>query len=72
MKLPISIIHGADNVFFYPRGSEMTYEWLRANNGAELYSRTVIPSYAHLDCFIGANTARDVLPVVLAELEKRN
>ncbi|HUF47198.1 MAG TPA: GMC oxidoreductase [Vicinamibacterales bacterium] len=72
LKLPIAIIHGADNVFFFPKGSERTYEWLRAANGTELYSRHVIPGYAHLDCFIGANAARDVLPVVLAELEKGN
>jgi cholesterol oxidase len=72
LKLPIAIIHGADNVFFFPRGSEMTYEWLRQNNGVDLYTRHVIPNYAHLDCFIGANAARDVLPTVLAELEKQN
>ena len=72
LKLPIAIIHGADNVFFFPRGSEMTYEWLRQNNGDALYTRHVIPNYAHLDCFIGANAARDVLPTVLAELEKVN
>jgi cholesterol oxidase len=72
LKLPIAIIHGADNVFFFPKGSEQTYEWLRAANGTDLYTRHVIPGYAHLDCFIGVNSARDVLPIVLGELEKGN
>jgi hypothetical protein len=45
---------------------------LRQNNGPEFYTRHVIPNYAHLDCFIGDNCARDVLPTILAELEKGN
>ena len=72
MKLPISIIHGADNVFLFPKGSEMTYDWLRSNNGDAFYTRTVVPGYAHLDCFIGRDAAQGVMPVVLAELEKGN
>ena len=72
LKLPIAIIHGADNVFFFPRGSERTYEWLCEQNGPALYSRHVIPGYAHLDCFIGAHAARDVFPIVAAELDKGN
>jgi cholesterol oxidase len=72
LKLPIAIVHGADNVFFYPEGSARTYDWLREHNGDALYTRHVIPGYAHLDCFIGRDAARDVLPTVLAELDKYN
>ena len=69
LKLPIVLVHGANNVFFYPEGSQKTYDWLRENNGTEWYKRIVIPGYAHLDLFIGKDAARDVFPQVLAELE---
>lgn len=69
LTLPIVLVHGAENVFFYPRGSEKTYAWLREHNGTELYRRIVIPGYAHLDLFIGKNAARDVFPQLLHQLE---
>jgi cholesterol oxidase len=37
-----------------------------------LYSCHIIPEYAHMDCFIGKDAARDVYPIVLAELERAN
>ena len=70
LKLPIVLVHGAENIFFYPKGSEKTYQWLRENNGTDLYRRIVVPGYAHLDLFIGKDAARDVFPVLLAELER--
>ena len=70
LKLPIVLVHGAENVFFYPKGSEKTYQWLRERNGTDLYRRILVPGYAHLDMFIGKEAARDVFPVLLAELER--
>ena len=32
----------------------------------------MIPNYAHMDCFLGKNAARDVYPVVLKELDRHN
>ena len=72
LAIPISFIHGADNAFFLPRGSEITYNLLREKNGKDLYTRHLIPGYAHMDCFIGKNSSRDVFPVILEELEKGN
>ena len=72
LKLPIAIMHGGDNVFLLPEGSERTYEWLREHNPPDLYSRHVVPSYAHLDCFIGKNAAVDVFPLILQEVERFN
>jgi choline dehydrogenase-like flavoprotein len=72
LNIPIAFIHGAENNLFRPEGSEITYNWLRENNGEELYTRHVIPNYAHMDCFIGKDASRDVYPVVLEELEKGN
>jgi cholesterol oxidase len=75
---PITLIHGAENRVLLPSGTETTYNLLCEKNGRyekdgrERYSRYVIPGYAHLDCFIGMNAARDVFPLILAELEKHN
>jgi cholesterol oxidase len=35
-------------------------------------TRLVFPEYAHLDCFIGRNAARDVFPLVVRELDRMN
>lgn len=72
LKLPIALIHGSDNAFLHPKGSERTFLWLRENNPPDFYTRHVIPTYSHLDCFIGKNAAADVFPVIQAELERFN
>ena len=72
LAIPISFIHGEDNAFFLPKGSEITYNLLREKNGKDLYTRHLIPGYAHMDCFMGKNASRDVFPVILEELEKGN
>src|SRR5262245_47163790 len=71
-KLPIAFIHGEHNRLFLPEGSKLTYEYLREKNGSDYYVRHVIKDYAHMDCFIGKNAARDVYPIVTAELDKHN
>lgn len=72
LKLPILFIHGARNRLFLPEGSKATFEYLKEKNGAEYYTRHVFDDYAHMDCFIGKNAARDVYPVVTAELDRHN
>jgi pimeloyl-ACP methyl ester carboxylesterase len=72
LGIPISFIHGERNRLFLPEGSELTYDFLRARNDPALYSRHVIPGYAHMDCFIGRNAARDVYPLVTAQLDLHN
>ena len=72
LKIPITFIHGEQNRLFLPEGSLKTFDYLSATNGPSYYARHVIPGYAHMDCFIGKDAARDVYPLVLAELEKYN
>jgi cholesterol oxidase len=72
LDLPIAFLHGENNRLFTPEGSELTYRALCEVNGPENYVRHVIRDYAHMDCFIGANAARDVYPIVTAELDKHN
>ncbi|MGH7617710.1 MAG: alpha/beta hydrolase [Gemmatimonadaceae bacterium] len=72
LKLPIAFLHGEHNRLFRPEGSALTFEYLREHNGPEYYTRHVFKDYAHMDCFIGKNAARDVYPVVTAELDRHN
>ncbi len=72
LGIPIAFIHGEHNRLFLPEGSELTYEFLRAHNDPGLYSRHVIPGYSHMDCFIGKDAARDVYPLVTAQLDLHN
>lgn len=70
MAIPIEFVHGAENRCFLPVSTELTVQNLSAANGAELYSRHVIPGYGHIDCIYGENAANDVFPFILAHLEK--
>lgn len=72
LKLPIAFLHGAKNRLFLPEGSARTLEYLSEKNGAQYYTRHVFDDYAHMDCFIGKDAARDVYPVVTAELDRHN
>ena len=69
LRIPIRFIAGAENQIFLPESSKLTYEWLQSANDPSLYSRTVIPDYGHMDCFVGRNAAIDVYPIVLEHLE---
>jgi cholesterol oxidase len=72
MKVPISFLHGERNRLFKPEGSQLTLDYLVEKNGPDLYTRTVVPAYAHMDLFVGKDAARDVYPVITAELDRFN
>ncbi len=69
MAFPIRFIHGAENECFLPRSTEITFDLLRQKNGKDLYSRTVIPNYGHIDCIFGKDACRDVYPSIVEHLE---
>ncbi len=71
-KLPIAFIHGEHNRMFLPRSTELSYDLLRRAHGDELYTRHLVPGYAHLDCWLGEHGVRDVFPLALDELERHN
>jgi pimeloyl-ACP methyl ester carboxylesterase len=71
-RMPIAFMTGEHNRMFVPQGIEATHQMLRAANGHELYTRHVFDGYAHLDCWLGRDAARDVFPTALAELERHN
>lgn len=72
LALPIDFIHGEHNRLFLPEGSELTFEDLRSRNDPALYSRHIIAGYAHMDCFIGKDAARDVYPLIAELLDAHN
>jgi cholesterol oxidase len=62
IDIPIHFIAGSRNQIFFPETSLRTFEWLKANVGAHLFSRQVYTDYAHMDFFIGKNASRDIFP----------
>lgn len=71
-RLPMHFVTGAENRMFLPVGLRRTYDRLCRLHGGDLYRYDTVPGYAHLDLWLGAGSARDVYPTVLAELEKHN
>ena len=71
LAIPITFIHGGENACFTPESTRITYDLLSEKNGANLYSREVIPGYGHIDCIYGKNASIDVYPLILNHLEKQ-
>jgi hypothetical protein len=72
LALPIHFLAGSDNRMAFPESSERLYDELCQLLGPNNYSRKVFDGYAHLDCFIGKNSAVDVFPDVLRQLNRFN
>jgi cholesterol oxidase len=72
LKIPLTLFQAADNKLFLPEGTERTFQMLCDKNGVEGYYRIVVPKYQHMDCFIGKDSARDIFPLILAELDQHN
>ncbi len=70
LNIPITFIHGRDNICFYPESTEISYNLLGKYNGRDLYNRVVVPGYGHIDCIFGKNAHRDVFPAIVAHLDE--
>jgi hypothetical protein len=60
---------GAHNRCFLPDSQERTYEYFDAHR-PNYHSLHVLPTYGHLDVFMGKNAPSDVFPLILEELAK--
>ena len=69
LKLPIAFIHGAQNRCFSPASTQQTYDTLRGRFGENLYSRTLIDGYGHIDCIFGKRADQDVFPHIVRHLD---
>ncbi len=62
---------GQMNRCFLPESQRKTYDYFNALR-TDYHSLYVLPSYGHLDVFIGKHSAEEIFPLLLAELERRN
>jgi cholesterol oxidase len=70
LALPITFLAGLNNQIFYPESSQRTLAWLELYNGPSLYRQRAIPGYAHMDLFIGQNSAEKVFSLIVEELQR--
>lgn len=60
---------GAQSGCFLPESQVRSYAYLTSFR-KDYHTLHVLPGYSHLDVFIGKRAARDVFPLILAELER--
>jgi len=72
LAIPITFVHGAENNLFLPSGSLKTLQKLASVNDAKLYQRVEFKNYAHMDCYMGRDSARDIFPTIVGELDRFN
>lgn len=72
LAIPLTLVTGAENNLFLPEGTARTLQTLAQHNEATLYQRVVFPHYAHMDLYIGRDSARDVFPTIVSELNRFN
>ncbi len=70
LGLPLTFVHGEEDVVFLPEGSATTVETLLQGNPAARVSRHLIPGNGHADVLIGEGAAKNVYPIVLQALEQ--
>ncbi|WP_075008586.1 alpha/beta fold hydrolase [Stigmatella aurantiaca] len=63
------LLTGALNRCFLPESQRRTHEQLSRHRPG-YHALHVIPGYGHLDIFMGQNAARDVFPLIQAELDR--
>ena len=67
----IAFFAGAKNRCFLPESQQRTFEYF-VGHGTSEYSMHLLPTYGHLDVFMGKDAAREVFPTMLEELDKKN
>ena len=60
----------SDNQCFLPESQRRTYRAASTAHRPGYHALHVIPGYGHLDIFMGKDAARDVFPLILAELDQ--
>jgi hypothetical protein len=59
---------GLDNKCFHPRAQEKSYEYVQKHVPGD-HALHKLEGYGHLDVFMGRNSARDVFPTMVGELD---
>jgi cholesterol oxidase len=71
LNLPILFLAGAKNRLFLPDSTRVLHDMLVQRFGTEGFERLEFTGYAHMDCFLGRDAARDVFPGVLDFLARQ-
>ena len=66
LAIPVTFVTGAENNLFLPEGTAKTLQTLSKANDAKLYQRILFPNYAHMDLYIGRDSARDSSRTIVA------
>ena len=66
----IALFAGRENKCFLPESQERTHDWLTKSRPGKGDSLHVLDSYGHLDMFLADDAARDVFPLMIAELDR--
>ena len=71
LDFPIHFISGEMNQLVLPSTTLRTQAWLRASlpGSAAQFTRRVYRGYGHMDCLVGRNAGRDVIPDLVAWLD---
>src|SRR5262249_17226359 len=64
----IALFAGERNLCFLPVSKEHTFRYFKRTS-KQPCSLTILPSYGHLDVFLGRDAARDTFPLLFAALE---
>jgi hypothetical protein len=64
-----ALFSGEQNLCFLPTSQLASYDFLNRFR-KNYHSVNVLPGYSHLDMFFGRDSARDVFPLIRAELER--
>jgi hypothetical protein len=62
-------LSGEKNRCFLPESQRESYRWFSAFR-PRYHSLHVLPTYSHLDMFMGKSAARDVFPLIIDELDR--
>ena len=69
LRVPITFVSGENNETFLAESTELTFDWLRAENPGVDYRRHVVPGYGHIDTFMGTRAREDCYPLFLEHLD---
>jgi cholesterol oxidase len=72
LAVPITIVSGALNECIVPQASRDSLALLSEYNGEEWYRLHIVEGYGHLDSLIGDRASKDVFPLFLEGLERRD
>jgi hypothetical protein len=65
----IAFFAGSANLCFLPESQQRAFEFFERSR-PNYHKLHIIPSYSHLDIFMGKDASRDIFPLMLSELDR--